>query len=225
MNNKTQYQQTRLLLVDDHKIMREGLASLITNEFHMEVVDQAETGRQAIALTEQHTPDIVLMDVSMPDMNGIEATRLILDKFPKTKIIALSMHADKRFIMEMMNVGAAGYLLKHAASDELEWAIKEVMKGHTFISPAITGIVIQEYREVKHRERTASDSVSLSAREREVLQLIAEGKTAKEISALLMLSVKTTETHRTNIMTKLGLYSIAELTKYAIREGITSLDS
>jgi len=216
--------EIRLVLADDHEVMRNGLASLIINEFHMQVVGQAETGRDAVALTEQLKPDIVLMDISMPDMNGIEATRLILERAPETKILALSMHADKRFITEMMNVGAVGYLLKHSAVDELERAIKEIMRGHVYITPAVTGIVVQEFREAKQQQHPA-ESQTLSPREREVLQLIAEGKSSKEIAAVLNLSVKTTESHRNNIMSKLGLYSVAELTKYAIREGITSLDS
>ncbi len=208
--------------------MREGLASLIINEFKMIVVGQAETGHEAVRLSTELLPNLVLMDVSMPDMNGIEATRLILQQHPTIKIIGLSMHADKRYIMEMMTVGAAGYLLKHSAADELEWAIKEVMKGHRYISPAITGLVLNEFTDLKHtnhNHKTPIETNALTLREREVLKLLAEGKSSKEVASILNLSVKTTESHRNNIMTKLNLFSIAELTKYAIREGLTTLES
>ncbi len=208
--------------------MREGLASLIMNDFKMTIVGQAETGSEAIRLSAEIKPQLVLMDVSMPDINGIEATRLILQQQPSIKIIGLSMHADKRYIMEMMTVGAAGYLLKHSAADELEWAIKEVLRGHRYISPAITGIVLSEFSDGKNSSTNSKNTVEtngLTLREREVLMLLAEGKTSKEIATLLNLSVKTTESHRTNIMSKLGLFSIAELTKYAIREGLTPLEN
>lgn len=203
--------------------MREGLASLIVNDFNMEVIGQAETGREAIDLTIQLKPDLVLMDITMPDMNGIEATRYILEQLPEMKIIALSMHADKRFVMEVINAGASGYLLKHSAADELERAIKSVIRGHTYISPDVTGIVIKELRETKQNHEQP-ETVVLSVREREILQLVAEGKSTKDIAAILNVSASTVESHRNNVMSKLGLYSIAELTKYAIREGLTSLE-
>ncbi|TAK56746.1 MAG: response regulator transcription factor [Bacteroidetes bacterium] len=223
MNNFDNQRHIRLILADDHKVMREGLASLIVNDFNMEVIGQAETGREAIDLTIQLKPDLVLMDITMPDMNGIEATRYILEQLPEMKIIALSMHADKRFVMEVINAGASGYLLKHSAADELERAIKSVIRGHTYISPDVTGIVIKELRETKQNHEQP-ETVVLSVREREILQLVAEGKSTKDIAAILNVSASTVESHRNNVMSKLGLYSIAELTKYAIREGLTSLE-
>ncbi|MCP4716075.1 MAG: response regulator transcription factor [Deltaproteobacteria bacterium] len=213
-----------ILLADDHKIIREGLRSLIESESGMKVVGEADNGRTAVQLALQRVPDIVIMDVSMSELNGIEATRQIIADMPAIKIIALSMHADKRFVSNMLKAGASGYMLKDCAFDELSQAIKTVLDNRTFLSPGITTVVIEDY--INHLSSDASPVPTvLTAREREVLQLIAEGGSTKEIAFGLNVSVKTIETHRRQIMDKLHIHSIAELTKYALREGLTSLDT
>ena len=216
----------RVLLADDHRIVREGLRSLLADESDIEVVAEADNGRRAIELTDELTPDVVVMDVGMPELNGIEATRRILASRPEAKVIALSMHSDRRFVAEMLKAGASGYLLKDGAFEELVGAIRTVTAGRTYLSPRIANVVVEEY--VRQQPRTSGVEpgvyAKLSPREREVLQLLAEGKATKEAAAALHLSVKTVETHRRQIMEKLGLYSVAELTKYAIREGLTSVE-
>lgn len=214
---------TRVILADDHTIMREGLRSILEKELSVEVIAQAEDGRTAVELAKQLMPDLVIMDVSMPDMNGIEATRRIKESIPSVRIIALSMHADKRYVAEMFTAGASGYLLKHSAMDELHHAIVAVMANKKYISPDIAGVVVDDYvRNLSSEKKTEIDT--LTAKEREVLQLVAEGHSTKEIAALLFVSVPTIETHRQHVMEKLHLYNVAELTKYAIRRGLTSLD-
>jgi DNA-binding NarL/FixJ family response regulator len=213
----------RVLLADDHKIVREGLRSILENELKMSVVGQAEDGRAAVTLAKQLQPDIVIIDISMPDLNGIEATRQILADNPDGKIIALSMHSDKRYVMQMLEAGASGYLLKHCAVDELQQAIQAVMAQKIYVSPDVTGPVIQDYLDHLSSVRSAAEP-SLTPKEREVLQLLAEGKSTKEIASILHVSVPTIETHRQHIMDKLKLYTVAELTKYAIRHGLTSLE-
>lgn len=213
----------RVLLGDDHKIVREGLRSILENELHMEVVGQGEDGRTVVELAKKLQPDIVIMDISMPDLNGIEATRQILAGFPKIKIIALSMYSDKRYISEMLSAGASGYLLKHCALDELERAIQTVLAHKTYISPDIAGNVVQDYVDRLSSNQPSGVS-SLTAKEREVLQLLAEGKSTKEIAGTLHVSIPTIDTHRQHIMEKLQLFTVAELTKFAIRQGLTSLE-
>jgi DNA-binding NarL/FixJ family response regulator len=214
----------RVLLADDHKIFRDGLRTLIDKETGMEVVAEAENGRKAVKLTEKLLPNVIVMDVSMPDMNGIEATRKIMAGLPNVKVIGLSMHSDRRFVLGMLETGATGYLLKDCAFSELAIAIRQVLTGHTYLSPGIADVVVKEYiGKVNFPSRKAHSL--LSPREREILQLIAEGMTAKEIAAHLNLSIKTVETHRWNIMEKLNIHNIAGLTKHAIREGLVTLDS
>jgi len=213
----------RILLADDHKIVREGLRSILENELKMSVVGQAEDGRAAVTLAKQLQPDIVIIDISMPDLNGIEATRQILADNPEGKIIALSMHSDKRYVIQMLEAGASGYLLKHCAVDELQQAIQTVLAQKIYVSPDVTGPVIQDYLDHLSSVRLAAEP-SLTPKEREVLQLLAEGKSTKEIASILHVSVPTIETHRQHIMDKLKLYTVAELTKYAIRHGLTSLE-
>lgn len=215
--------KTTVLLVDDHKIFRDGLRTLIEKE-GMEVVGEAENGRKTLKLAEKLLPNVIIMDVSMPDMNGIEATRKIISSFPEIKIIALSMHSDRRFVLGMLEAGAAGYLLKDCAFGELASAIKQVLTGNKYLSPKIADVVVKGYLN-KSNESFVSGGSILTSREREVLQLIAEGLTAKEIADHVFLSVKTVETHRRNIMQKLNMRSTVDLTKYAIREGLTSLDN
>ena len=210
----------RIILADDHAMMREGLRSILESELGYSVIAQAGNGRETVQLVKTHAPDLVIMDISMPGLNGIEATRQILQDAPGTRVIALSMHADKRFVGEMLSAGACGYLLKQSAMDELQQAIQTVMAGKTYITPEIAGVVIQEYVQMKK----GADREELTAKEREVLQLIAEGLSTKEIALKLSVSVPTIETHRQHIMAKLHLHTVAELTKYAIRTGLTSLE-
>jgi two-component system, NarL family, response regulator NreC len=214
-----------VILADDHQVIREGLRNLITDQSDMEVIAEASNGRQAIDLCDEMKPDIVVMDVAMPDLNGIEATRQIISDCPSTKVLALSMHADKHYAAGMLGAGASGYVLKDCAFDELADAIRRVASGKSYLSPEIEGVVLRDYVERLSGEGGESAFSVLTDREREVLQLVAEGHTTKQIAADLHVSVKTIESHRQNIMDKLEIRSIAELTKYAIREGLTSLDS
>jgi two-component system response regulator NreC len=212
----------RIILAEDHRITREGLVNLLKERSDMEVVGEAENGREAVRLASELSPDLVIMDVTMPDLNGIDATRIITSGSNNTKVIALSMYSDKQFVQGMIQAGASGYLLKDCAFEELVSAIQAVIQGDTYLSPGIAGIVVRDYLNKLTTDRSSADTV-LTTREREVLQLIAEGNSTKEIAARLSVSVKTVETHRRQIMEKLGIFSIAELTKYAIREGLTSL--
>ncbi len=212
----------RILLADDHKIVRDGLRALLEKNPDVVVVGEAEDGRTTVQLVKKLMPQIVIMDVAMPDLNGIEATRQIVAECPDVKVIAVSMHSDKRFVSEMLKAGASAYLSKDCAFDELENAIRTVVTEKVYLSPDISGVVVENY--VRRSPKPESSAFSLlSDREREVLQLLAEGKTAKEIADQLHVSIKTVETHRTNIMAKLNIHRIAELTKYAIREGLTPL--
>lgn len=213
----------QIIIADDHKLMREGLGSLLSQQADIEVVGQANNGREAVQLAERIRPDVVVMDVSMPDLNGIDATRQIVSKAPGTKVIALSMHSDRQFIAEMFRAGAKGYLLKDSAFEELASAIMKVARNETYIAPKLSGFNIEDYSD-ESRQRELLVTPRLSEREREVLQLMAEGKGTKEIAADLHLSAKTVETHRQHLMDKLDLYSVAELTKFAIRKGLTTLD-
>jgi len=215
--------KTKVLLADDHKIFRDGLRTLIEKE-GMEVVGEAENGRKAIKLAEKLLPQVVIMDVSMPDMNGIEATRKIKAAIPDVKVIALSMHSDRRFVLGMLEAGASGYLLKDCAFGELAGAISQVATGNSYLSPKIADVVVKGYLN-KTNDTTHIGGPLLTSREREILQLIAEGLTAKEIAAHVFLSIKTVETHRRNIMQKLNMRSTADLTKFAIREGLVALDT
>ncbi|MFO7812290.1 MAG: response regulator transcription factor [Pelovirga sp.] len=213
---------TRILLADDHQMLREGLRSLLVKEAGLEVVAEAANGRDAVSLALKLVPEIVIIDISMPDLNGIEAARQIIAKAPQVKIIALSVHADQRFVMEMLKVGASGYLLKDSAFEELNQAIRAVLANRTYLCHEISQMVVGDY--IHNLKQTDNSAYSiLTTREREVLQLFAEGNSTAQIAKRLHVSVKTIETHRQNIMGKLNLRSIAELTKYAIREGLTTL--
>ena len=211
----------RIIIADDHKIMRDGLRNMPDKETGMEVVAEAKNGREALRLAEQLRPDILIMDISMDDLNGIDATRALIAKGLGTKVIALSMHADKRFVAGMFEAGAMAYLLKDCSYDELLQAVRQVLAGRTYLCSMISGVVIRDYIQRMRRNETSV----LSPREKEILQLMAEGSTTKRIADQLKVSVKTVETHRQHIMEKLNIFSIAELTKYAIKEGITSLDT
>lgn len=215
----------RVILADDHQVIREGLRTLIEEQNDMEVVAEASDGREAIRLCGEMKPDVVVMDVAMPDLNGIEATRQVVSECPSTRVLALSMHADKHYAAGMLGAGASGYVLKDCAFDELANAIRRVAKGSTYLSPTVEGVVLRDYVERLSGEGGESAFSVLTDREREVLQLVAEGHTTKQIAEDLHVSVKTVESHRQNIMDKLEIRSIAELTKYAIREGLTSLET
>lgn len=213
----------KILIVDDHGIVREGLKSMIEQQAEMEVVGQANDGQMAVQLTKELSPDVIIMDVSMPNLNGVEATRYILEQKPDVKVIILSMHHNKHIVKESLKAGAAGYVLKSHLFDELLNALKAVETYGCYLSPRITGVVVENYI-TEQAADTKPEKMKLTARERQILQLIAEGKTIKEIARILHISPKTADANRRQIMNKLEIYNIAELTKYAIREGLTSLE-
>jgi len=212
----------RILIADDHKIFREGLRTLLQNRGDIEVIGEADNGRTVVALAAELRPDVIIMDVAMPDLNGIEATRQISGGRVAGKVLALSMHSDSRFVTRMLQAGAQGYLLKDCAFEELALAIDAIVSDGVYLSPGVTGVVVRDY--VQHLAEGDAGIAALSPRESEVLQLVAEGLTTKDIAGKLHISVKTVETHRKQIMDKLEIRSVAELTKYAVREGLTSLD-
>jgi len=215
----------RILLADDHRILREGLRSLLAQQPDMVVVGEAADGEEAVALAGQLRPDLVIMDVVMPGLDGVVATRRIRAEIPATRVIALSMHADRRFVSEMLRAGALGYLLKDSAFEELHQAVRTVMDGRPYLSAVITGSIVEDFvRQTSAPERSpASPLEMLTARELEVLRLLADGKRVKEVAHLLAISAKTVESHRQNIMDKLEIHSTVDLTRYALREGLTSV--
>ena len=213
----------RILIADDHRIVREGLRALIEKEDDLEIVGMASNGRQAMQMARKLKPNVVLMDIAMPDLNGVDATSQIVHELPGVKVIALSMHSEKQLIDGMLRAGASGYLLKESAFEELIKAVRIVCTGKKYLSPEVTDIVLKDYLNPPG-EGDYSQTPGLTVREREVLQLIVEGCTTKEVARRLNISIKTVETHRSNTMNKLDLHSVAELTKYAVRHGITSLD-
>jgi len=213
----------RILLVDDHKIMRDGLRALLEKQPDIDVAGEAENGRAALRMVRELAADMVIMDIGMPDLNGIDATREIIASVRGIKVIALSMHSDKVFVGEMFKAGASAYLLKHCAFEELAQAIRVVNSGQFYLSPQIAGLMITDY---VRQMSTDNSSVfaALTVREREVLQLLAEGKSSRQIASLLNISLKTVETRRQQIMAKLNIDNMADLIKHAIREGLTSLE-
>ncbi len=213
----------KVLLADDHMLLIEGLRPLLDKHQNIEVIGVARDGVEAVELAHKTKPDIILLDISMPRLNGIDAARKILRDLTDTKIIILSMHADRRYIQEAIRAGACGYILKESAVKEVIRAIETVQKGELFFSHSVKDQVLQEYVELVREKESLSES-PLSPREREVLQLLAEGKSTKDAAGILNVSIKTVESHRKQVMDKLGLHSIAELTKYAIREGLTQID-
>ena len=212
----------KILLADDHKIVSDCLKPLINKQPDMEVVGEAENGRRGVALAKKLNPNVVIMDISMPDLNGIEATRQIIAKCPGVRIITLSMNSDRRYVTGMLSAGASGYLTKSCSFEELIRAVRAVAANKTYLSPDISDIVIKESLSRSSADKSSVSS-TLTMRECEVLQLLAEGKTVKQIAAKLCLGIKTIYTHREQIMEKLNTHSTADLTKYALREGMTSL--
>jgi two-component system response regulator NreC len=216
--------KTRILLADDHQILRQGLRLLLSTQRDFEVVAEASDGRAAVELAQRLSPHVVVMDIAMPGLNGIEATRQIVDRVSDTRVIALSAHPERRLISEVLKAGGSGYLLKESAFEELADAIRTATAKKVYLSPKVASEIVDDYVHMS-RGPCASAFDALSPREREVLQLIAEGQSTKEVARTLNVSVKTVETHRRQLMNKLELYSIAELTRYAIREGLASLET
>ena len=212
----------RVLLVDDHELMRQGLRAILEREPDVEVIGEAPSGRDAVTQTRALAPDLVIMDVSMKDMNGIEATRQIRAECHAVKVVALSSYSDRRYVAAILAAGACAYVLKANAYDNLRRAVRAAIEGKSYLCSEVAGAVIEDAM----ASRTAESSVYalLAPREREVLQLLAEGLTSPQIATRLFISTATVESHRRNLMGKLGIHSVAELTKYAVREGLTPLD-
>jgi DNA-binding NarL/FixJ family response regulator len=219
--------QISILLADDHQILRSGLRNLLDDQADMKVIAEAGNGRSAVQMVKELSPNVVVMDITMPDLNGVEATRQILKEVPGAKVIALSEHSDRRFVSAAMKAGAVGYLPKAAPFEELAAAVRVVASGGVYLSPSVVGVIVDDYVRGGSGAATPDDDSAFSVlteREREVLQLMAEGLSTKQVAAHLHVSIKTVETHRGKTMTKLNLHSVAELTKYAIREGLTSVE-
>jgi DNA-binding NarL/FixJ family response regulator len=210
-----------VLIADDHQIVREGLRSLLAQEPGIRVVGEAAEGRTTLRLARELAPDVIIMDVAMPDLNGIEATRQIVAEFPAIRILALSMHDDRRFVLKMLKAGAKGYLLKDCAFKDLVKAIRVVVANRIYLGSEVADILAQDYL-ASATSKESSAVQTPSPREREVLQLLAEGGSSHRIAESLHISIKTVETHRAQLMAKLKVRSVAELTKYAIREGLTA---
>lgn len=213
----------KVILADDHQIVRQGLRNLLAGEPDIQVVGEADDGHKTLKLAQELAPDVIIMDISMPDLTGCEATRQLLAGSPGAKVIALSLHSDSLFVANMLKSGALGYLLKDCALEELVKAIRTVMRQQTYISPGVSDLLIK-YLVSNCAAEPGSAYSMLTAREREVLQLLAKGKETRQIATSLGLSSKTIEAHRKQIVSKLGFSSVAELTKYAIRQGLASLD-
>jgi DNA-binding NarL/FixJ family response regulator len=220
----------RVLIADDHTLVRAGMRALLAQVPEVEVIAEASDGREALQLIATHRPDVVLMDITMPGLNGLEATVRVAREFPQVRVIILSMHAVEEYVLQALHAGASGYLLKHAAPVELALALKAVVRGETYLSPPISKVVIAQYLQRTRGERDRSRAASapyeqLTSRQREILQLIAEGHTTKDIAQRLNLSVSTVETHRTELMQRLDIHDVAGLVRYAIRTGLVSPDT
>jgi DNA-binding NarL/FixJ family response regulator len=205
----------RILLADDHAVVRQGFKMILSAQSDMEIVGEAGNGREAVERAEELRPDVVVMDVAMPELNGIEATRRLAGSAPHTRVVALSMHKDSVYVREILRAGARGYLLKDSPAGDLVAAVRAVATGQSYLSPAVSNAVLDDYR------RHVTNPIDLlTSREREVLQMLAEGKTNKEIAGVLNLSVYTVDAHRGRIMEKLNLHSINELVRFAVRNGL-----
>ena len=213
----------KIVLADDHTIVRQGLRSILEQQAGINVVAEAANGREAVRLTEQLKPDVVVMDFGMPDLNGLEATRQIMQRVPDTRVLILTRHADQEYVKSILKAGASGYLVKKSAVEELVIAIQAVQRGDSYLDPSISTSIIKEYLDPIAGESKTLE-IKLTSRQYEVLQLIAEGHPNREIASRLNISVKTVENHRANIMKSLDLHSTADLIQYAIRKGIISLD-
>ncbi len=215
-----------LILADDHQMLRSGLRNLFDQQKDLKVLGEADNGRAAVAMVRELNPNLVIMDITMPELNGIEATRQIASESNGTRVITVSAHSDRQFVSDALKAGAMGYLPKSAPFDELLTAVRTVATGRVYLSPRVANLIVEEYVQGGTPDPSAISSYSkLSNREREVLQLLAEGQSTKEMARSLHLSVKTVETHRAKIMNRLNLFSVAELTKYAIRKGLTSVET
>lgn len=210
----------RLLLVDDHAVVRSGLKMLLTAEADLEIVGEAGTAMEAMELAGRTSPDVILMDIGLPDLSGIEATREIKKRFPRMAVVALTIHEDQEYFFKMLDAGAVGYVPKRAAPEELERAIRAAAQGEVYLYPSLAKLLVTDYLNQEHPASERAQLDGLTAREREVLTYLAEGTTNEEIAASLVISPKTVERHRENIMQKLNLHSRAELVRYAIRKGI-----
>jgi two-component system response regulator NreC len=210
----------RIVLADDHTVIRAGLRLLLERQPDLVVVGEAEDGRQTVELADAEKPDVIVMDIAMPNLNGIEAARQIIGKHPRTAVVILSMHSDESYVMRALKAGARAYLLKDSAEADLIRAVRAVCEGKSFFSPAVSKMLLEDYiRQLQDRGEEDSYEL-LTTREREILQLLAEGKTNKEVATVLNLSLYTVETHRAHILQKLGLHSIPDLILYAVRKGI-----
>jgi DNA-binding NarL/FixJ family response regulator len=214
----------RILLADNHRLFCEGLRTLFAKQSGMEIVGEATDGRMAVRLARELSPDLIIMDIGMPELNGIDATRQIRSELPRVKVLAVSMHSDRQYVAGMLSAGAAGYVVKDSAFAELAQAVEVVMGGGRYLSPDVVGVVVDDYVQ-RLAPAPGTGLAKLSEREREVLQLMAEGQRTVDIGTRLHVSRKTVETHRKNIMVKLELHSVADLTKFAVREGLTSLET
>lgn len=220
----------RVMLADDHTLVRAGIHALLESMTGIQVVAEASDGHEALALIRTHQPDVVLMDIAMPDLNGLEATGRVVQEFPRVSVLILSMYTNEEYVMQALHAGAAGYLLKTGVTTELELAVRAVARGETYLSPAISKQVIADYlRRVRSNEDRLTPASSpyqlLTPRQREILQLIAEGHTTKEIAQRLQVSVKTAETHRTQLMQRLDIHDVAGLVRYAMRIGLLAPDA
>jgi two-component system response regulator NreC len=219
----TSSQKISILIADDHTLMRSGIRALLEDEADMVVVGEANDGREAVRLAGQLKPNVILMDIAMPLLNGLEATRQIKREYPEIHILVLTMYDHEEYFRQMLEVGAAGYIIKRAAASDLVSAIRAVYNSEAVLSPAITRLLLEDYLKRDPTAKEDDDPNALSSREREVLQLIAEGKTSREIAEILNLSVKTVQSHRTNLMQKLDLHDRGDLIKYAIQKKIIQL--
>jgi DNA-binding NarL/FixJ family response regulator len=213
----------KILIADDHGIVRQGMRALIDAEAEMQVIGEASDGQEVVQLARQLSPNVILMDIAMPNLNGVEATRLVLEENPNIRVIALSVHFDKCFVTEMLKAGASGYILKSCLFDEVLRAIRTVSAGDYYLSPTITDVVVDDYKYYM-ATMNKSAAIRLTPRERQIIQLLTEGKSTKQIALQLHVSSKTIDSNRREIMNKLGIFSVAELTKFAIREGLTSIE-